>query len=307
MPTPGANERSTSVRIELYNRPEAQIVHQVRELERICEQNDRLKGSLFLDPSLNFSPDAPSLLALFEGDTLAGAMTFFAPTQEEAEIVGLTHPLFRRSGVFRALVAAASRQASALKIPDFLFVCEPQSKDGVAALATLSLTPDHTEYALRYDRADSAGRLSVPEGLTLQRATDADLNDMVMISAESFSDEAEQAAHFLALALVSETRRQYIARLHGEPVAIGALGYEGGEATLYGLGVRTGLQNRGIGRGLVALLLGESFAAGYEDVLIEVDNTNARAYHLYLSCGFRAEAIYDYFRAPVARFLPPEV
>ena len=294
------------MRMESYPNPEPQIVHQVRALEQICQAHDGLKGSLFLDPSLNVSPDAPCLLAAFEGDALIGAMTFFAPTSEEAELVGLTHPTFRRRGVFRALVEAAANHARALEIPDLLFVCEPQSKSGAAALAGWSLFVDHTEYALRYDKSLPPDRLAIPQGLTLHRATQSDLEDMVMISQESFADEAEQAARFLSLALVSETRQQYIARLDGAPVAIGALGIEDGEATLYGIGVRSCLQNRGIGRGLVALLIQQAFSQDISDILIEVDSTNARAHHLYLSCGFFAEATYDYLRASASRFYPKE-
>ena len=292
--------------IKSFIKPEPQVVLQVRELERICQTHDGLCGSLFLDPSLNVSPDAPCLIAAFEDESLIGVMTFFAPTREEAEIVGLTHPDYRRRGVFRALVAEAARHARALDIPDLLFVCEPQSQDGVSALAGLQLTPDHTEYALRYDVSLPPDRLAIPLGLTMHRATQDDLDDMVMISEESFSDEAEQAAHFLSLALVSETRRQYIFRLDGAPVAIGALGFEDSEATLYGLGVRSSLQNRGIGRGLVALLVKEAFSQGFPDILIEVDSTNARAHHLYLSCGFFAEATYDYLRAKIDTFLPKD-
>ena len=289
--------------IQLFTHPDTTTVQAVRELEHVCQAHDGLKGSLFLDPSLNFSPDAPCLIACMEEDKLIGAMTFFMPTQEEAELVALTHPDYRRKGVFRALMKVAASQAAAHNIPDFLLVCEPQSKDGTAVLATIEKTRDHTEYALRYDRTQSPDALAVPEGLTLHLATEDDLATMTQISAESFSEEAEHAARFMALALASDTRRQYLARINGEPVAIGALGYEDGEATLYGLGVRTQLQNKGIGRGLVALLLREAYAQGTQDILIEVDNTNARAYHLYLSCGFYAEATHDYFRAPVAQFL----
>ena len=290
--------------IQCFPHPTTASVHAVRVLERVCQTHDQLKGSLFLDPSLNFSPEAPCLLACYEEETLLGAMTFFAPTQEEAELVALTLPSFRRHGVFRTLLHEAANQASALGIPDFLFVCEPQSKDGAATLASFPHAADHTEYALRYDQTKSPDALAVPAGLSLHRATEADLDVMAQISAESFSEEAERAAHFLALAIRSDTRQQYLARLNGEPVAIGALGYEDGEATLFGLGVRAHMQNRGIGRGLVALLLQQAFAQGTTDVLIEVDNTNARAHHLYLSCGFIPEAVYDYFRAPVVQFLP---
>lgn len=296
--------RTLRLKIEVYLHPELSVAHQVRELERVCQAHDQLKGSLLLDPSMNVSPEAPCLIAAYEEDLLIGAMVFFAPTLEEAELVALTHPDYRRRGVFRSLLSATAEQAKTLGIPGFLLVCEPQSTDGVAALSCFPLRLDHTEYALRYDQSLPPDRLAIPEGLTLHRATHADLSDMSRISAESFSEEPEHAAHFLALALESETRRQYIARLNGEPVAIGALGYENGEATLFGLGVLTSQQNRGIGRGLVALLLREALAQKASGILIEVDNTNARAYHLYLSCGFFAEAIYDYWRGSIDQFLP---
>ena len=71
--------------IQSYTHPDTAIVQAVRELEKVCQAHDGLKGSLFLDPSLNFSPDAPCLFACMEEDKLIGAMTFFVPTQEEAE------------------------------------------------------------------------------------------------------------------------------------------------------------------------------------------------------------------------------
>lgn len=289
--------------ITSYIRPELEIVQQVRELERTCQAQDGLSGSLFLDPSLNFSADAPCLFAAFEEDRLLGAMTFFVPTQEEAEVVCLTHPNFRRRGVFRALLSFAAAWASEHSVQDLMIVCEPKSEAGQLALRNIQKELDHTEYALRYGNTQPPDLRTVPSGLTLHRATENDLSDMVMISADSFADSAAQAEHFLSLALVSTTRKQYIARLNGEPVAIGALGYEGNEATVYGLGVLKRLQNKGIGRGLVTLLLREAFADGVPDVLIEVDSTNARAHHLYLSSGFVAEATYDYFRAPINQFL----
>ena len=58
------------MKIERFTNPQATIVHQVRELEKICQSHDQLQGSLFLDPSMNISPDAPCLLTMFEGDLL---------------------------------------------------------------------------------------------------------------------------------------------------------------------------------------------------------------------------------------------
>ena len=287
----------------LTKHPELPLVQEVRALEALCRTHDHLEGSLFLNPSLNASEDMPCLLTIKQDDALIGAMTFFAPTLEEAELVGLTHPDHRRKGVFRTLVSEAARQAKQFGIPSLLFICEPQSADGVAAIAALGAEPAHVEYSLCYDHAAVHSPLAVPEGLALSRASEEDLDAMAQISALSFDEPEEQARNFMIKAMSSDHRTQYIARLNGLPVGIGCIGYEDGEATIYGLGVLPDMQGRGIGRGIIALMLEILRANNTERILIEVDNSNANALHLYLSCGFVQESVYTYYRAPVKRFL----
>lgn len=289
--------------IQIIRQPDVETIQQVRALEAICRAHDHLEGSLYLNPSLNISPEMPCLLTMREGDTLIGAMTFFAPSPEEAELVGLTHPDHRRMGVFRSLASEAARQTQAFGIPSMLFVCEPQSVSGVAAVTALGATPEHTEYSLCYQRSGVDRRLSIPQGLTLSRATEADLDAMSKISAESFSESPEQAYQFMVKAMASDDRVQYVARLNGEPVGIGCIGYADSEGTIYGLGVSPKHQNKGIGRGIVSLMLEKLLESNTERILIEVDNTNANALHLYLSCGFVQESVYDYYRASVESFL----
>ena len=287
----------------LTKQPELPLVQEVRALEALCRAHDHLEGSLFLNPSLNVSEDMPCLLTIKQDEALIGAMTFFAPTLEEAELVGLTHPEHRRKGIFRTLIGEAARQAKQFGIPSLLFICEPQSANGIAAVTELGAEPAHVEYSLCYDRAGVHSPLVVPEGLALFRGTEEDLDAMAHISALSFQEPEEQARGFMVKAMSSDHRTQYIARLNGLPVGIGCIGYEDGEATIYGLGVLPDMQGRGIGRGIIALMLDIMRANNTERILIEVDDSNANALHLYLSCGFVQESVYTYYRAPVERFL----
>ena len=64
------------------------------------------------------------------------------------------------------------------------------------------------------------------------------------------------------------------------------------------------LAAQGIGRGIISLMLHQLIESNTKRILIEVDNTNANALHLYLSCGFVQESVYDYYRASVDPFLP---
>ena len=289
--------------IQVLTQPDLDTIQQVRALEAICRAQDHLAGSLYLNPSLNVSTEMPCLITLREDGVLIGAMTFFAPTLEEAELVGLTHPDYRRKGVFRALVGEAARQSAAFSISSVLFICEPQSVSGIAAVAALGARQEHTEYSLFYRRSDADHRPSIPQGLALFRATESDLDAMSKISAESFAEAPEQAYQFMMKAMAADDRVQYVARLNGEPVGIGCIGYDDGEATIYGLGVLPSLQGKGIGRGIISLMLEKLLESNVGRILIEVDNTNANAMHLYLSCGFVHESVYVYYRAAVEPFL----
>ena len=294
------------MQIQSYIHPELEVVSAVRALEAACKAQDGLTGTLFLDPSLNADPNIPCLLTLSEPDELCSVLTLFAPSRSELELVGLTHPSRRNNGYFRALVRAAAEVARSFSIPDLLFSCERTSSSGVTAVQALGALLDFTEYRLRYDPSTSDSQRLVPDGLTLREATLDDLEDMCAISSVTFSEPPEQTRHFLLRAIESPNRAQYVACRNGTAVGIAAIGYEEGEATVFGLAVAPALQNRGIGRGILALLLSDLAARGVEEIAIEVDSTNANALHLYLSCGFVEEVVNDYYRLSVSKVLPEE-
>lgn len=291
------------MQIQSHIHPELEVIRQVRALEAACKAEDGLAGMLFLDPSLNFSPDIPCLLTLHENGELVALLTIFAPSQAEAELVGMTHPAYRNKGYFRTLARRAAETAQSFSIPDLLFVCEQTSLHGVSAVRALGAAPDFSEYSLRYDRAAKNEPRAVPAGLTLREATPADLDDLCAISAACFPEPPEQTRRLLLRSMESENRAQYVAHLDGEPAGICAIGYEENEATIFGLAVAPALQNKGIGRGILALIRNVLLEQNVSSLLIEVDSTNAPALHLYLSCGFVAEAVNGYYRLPVGRFL----
>lgn len=289
--------------IRRHTLPELAAIHEARALEAVCKAQDGLTGTLFLDPSLNHSPEIPCLFTLDSEGELAALLTLFAPSQSEAELFGLTHPAHRRKGCFRALVRAAAESANAFGIQDLLFLCERTSESGNRAVSALGATLDFTEYSLRFGRARSQEQRPVPNGLALREATPADLDDMAAISGACFSEPPEQARHFLIRSMEADNRAQYIAHLSGVPAGICATGMQEGEATIFGLAVLPALQNKGIGRGIIALILQDLFARGIAEILIEVDSTNARALHLYKSVGFVVETVNDYYRVPVESIL----
>ena len=288
--------------IQSYLSPDLSVIREARALEAACHSYDNLSGTLFLDPSLNFASELPCLFTLHESGEIVALLTLFAPTRSEAELFGMTHPAYRKKGFFRILSKAAADIARQFGINDLLFVCEPHSSAGIEAISSLGAAFSHAEYSLRYDRGKTPARLAVPVGLTLLKASPADLAEMAQISSDAYSEPLEPSRDFLQKSLEAKDRTQYIARLNGEAVGVGAIQRESGEATIYGLAVSPAMQGRGIGRGIVTCMINELIAVGSDQILIEVDSTNQRALHLYRSCGFEPEATYQYYRVALSDF-----
>jgi ribosomal protein S18 acetylase RimI-like enzyme len=71
--------------------------------------------------------------------------------------------------------------------------------------------------------------------------------------------------------------------------------------------VRPGLAGRGLGRTLVAAILGEAKAIGYEVMVLDTLPQMTAAQHLYESLGFRDTAPYRFNPVAGARFLALEL
>lgn len=289
--------------IQSYLSPDLSVIREARALETVCHSYDNLSGTLFLDPSLNFSSKLPCLLTLREDGEIVSLLTVFAPAQAEVELFGMTHPDHRRKGYFLALTKTAANIAREFGIDDMLFLSEPHSSAGIEAVSSLGATFSHAEYSLRYDCKNSTANLAVPDGLIVLKATPADLADMAEISSGAYSEPLESSRDFLQKSLDAKGRTQYIARLNDKAVGIGAIQREADEATIYGLAVSPRMQGRGIGRGIVTWMINDLLATGMDQILIEVDSTNQRALHLYRSCGFEPEATFHYYRVSLSKIV----
>ena len=99
-----------------------------------------------------------------------------------------------------------------------------------------------------------------------------------------------------------EGRWTYLAQAGGVVVGKVDVSIYGGDAWIYGLGIRPECRGRGLGRALLAATLARLEERAPQRVLLEVEARNERALELYTGSGFQIVATYNYYELPMDRW-----
>ena len=96
--------------IKILNKTSKEITEQIKEVEIICKTYDKINGNMYLDTSLNFSPEMKSLFLFYKDNKLISVLSIFMPTAAEAEISAYTLPEYRLKGYFKKLLIEATEE-----------------------------------------------------------------------------------------------------------------------------------------------------------------------------------------------------
>lgn len=282
--------------IRSYNKPDEKIINEIRNVEEVCKKYDKIKNDIYLDYSINFNDEMKSLFLLYEHNKLISLISMFVPTQKEAEISAYTLPEYRQKGYFKKLLSRAEAEMQKYNIPDILFVCESQSQSAKKTIEKLEAKYDFSEYLLKYNNLNIANNNFTINYVNLFKANLNDTEILVNMSREIFHDSYEEAESFVTKILNSDARSQFIAAVNNKPVGMCGVSYEKDEASIFGLGILPEYQGKGYGKQMLILLLDNIAGENVENIFIEVDSTNVRAFNLYKNCGFEIEVAIEYYR-----------
>ena len=270
------------------------VVNEVYHLEQICKDQDNLKGSIFVDTTMNYNQEMKSIFLMYDGDQLISLLTMFVPTQNEAEITALTLPSHRRKGYFKELLAKAVSELLKYEIPEVLFVLESQSITGKQVSRHLAAQYDFTEYSMRLD-----DRMYVPltsNRLHYLKPHEEDLKRLIDTSVRIFDDSYEDTQGMIVSSFQSVTRDQYLGILEDEIIGMGSSSRDRDEVSIFGFGITPEFRSKGYGYELLHLIVEQLKQSGIREIVIEVDSNNAHAFTLYQKLGFQIETAFEYYR-----------
>ena len=270
--------------IKSLNRIDAAAKKEVWEVYLCCKEYGNLKSNIFIEIELDFNQEMNSLFLLYDKNRLVSFIFMFMPRSYEAEITAYTLPQHRRRGYFKRLLSEATEELKKYNVEDILFVCESQSLSGKETIKRLGADYDFTEYFMRYDKSIIAFDSCCEYRTHLYNPDISDLETLCQISMLVYDESYEDAESMIKSSLTSSNRKAYA---------------EDGEVSINGLGILPEFQGKGYGKELLLMIMRDLLENGHENITLEVNSKNNRAFELYRKSGFKVEIAIDYYRKAV--------
>ncbi|MBU3134350.1 GNAT family N-acetyltransferase [Clostridium gasigenes] len=285
--------------IKQTNRANKDLIKQIKKVQSVCKKHDELDGDVFLDNSINFNSDMNNIFVFYKDNRLVSFISLFVPASKEAEVSAYTLPKYRKKGCFKELLNKVIAEVKKYQVKDLLFVCEPQSVDGIAVVKKLEAEYEFSEYLLGYNCESDNAKVGCIRRLELNKCKTEDLDKLIELNKKIFNEDYQQSKTMVVKTFESETREQYLASLNAELIGVVSTNIDDGECSIFGLGIIEEYRGVGNGKAMVRGLLKQLEEDHIEDIIIEVDSKNEIAYNLYLSCGFEAEMTFGYYRKSI--------
>ncbi|MFA0816644.1 MAG: GNAT family N-acetyltransferase [Anaerofustis sp.] len=267
-------------------------ISEVRDLVNICNEYEQLSGEVFFSNQLNCDTRIKCYYCIRKKGELVGFLNMFIPTKAEAEITAYVLPEFRNIGIFTKMFEKACAELKRYGFEKILFVSQPQGKDCGFVLEKYHAQKDHSEYLMEF-HGDSVEPL--PTELKIRKAGPADRDIVSRLSEDAFEEPKETAEAITDNSLKSEHIDVYLAYDGDRPIGTMSTNKEGSDLYIYGVGVASDYQGRGIGKQMMNLLMQELIRMKDEvHIRIEADSKKPNAYGLYQKCGFDIITEFDY-------------
>jgi ribosomal protein S18 acetylase RimI-like enzyme len=264
---------------------------EINNLITICEEYDNANMCIQIDHTLNLIKDLKSWILYYYNEELIGLLSIFSPMINEAEISICINPKYRNEGISKKLLKIMYENLNESNIGNILYVCDRNSKDGVAILKNKGLNIHHTEYTMKYiDNENKINR----KNIMVKTAGESDIETMVYILMNAFETTSENAKCFVKNSMKSENRKGFIGIKDNKNIGIAFVGYNE-SISINTVGIVKEEQNKGYGRELINTII-ETLKPLNKEIIIDVDSNNINAHKLYKGIGFKDKTIIDYYQ-----------
>jgi len=277
--------------MQSFNRLTPELDFEIKAFLTKCEAFDHVTSCVQLNSDLNYIKEMPCWLIETIDNQIVALCSIFAVNTFEAELSTVVVPEHRHKGLGKSLVSAAKQLLKEYGYKQVLYVCDDNSVSGKAFIDTFLTRHDHTEYTLTYNKRDDHLRAT---RLLVTKAYERDLDSIIHINVDAFEDDYEVASQFITSTFASPTRTAYMGQLNYKPICTLMLGNEDGVYSINGVAVLKAFQGQGYAKELIQDVL-YGLRNEDQDIIIDVDSTNAPAYHLYKKLGFMESQVIAYF------------
>ncbi len=268
----------------------------IEQLEAVCNRADGLTMKLNPEMLRERSPGEINDFLYYVDEQPVAYLALFSFNKKEVEVSAMTHPDYRRQGIFKQLLAAARDEVNRRHIPDFLFICERRSAAGAQTVQAVGARYDFSEYKMILEEA--ARPPSTSTALDLRPALAGEVAELARMDVVCFGTDFEEGKKWIAKSFASEHRRMWVATLPGITIGKILVSLTGHETFINAFCVMPEYRGRGYGKTILSRLVAQLVGDQHPLISLEVATDNEGALSLYKNAGFEISTVYDYYRLP---------
>jgi ribosomal protein S18 acetylase RimI-like enzyme len=275
---------------------------EVNELAKLCSLNDKTNLKLELDYKLNMSRNSEIGLGkineflYYIDDVLVAYLGISSFGGNIVEINGMTHPEFRRKGIFSKLFELSIDECKKRSFDKLLLLSDGKEQSGVEFIKAVGANYDFSEYRMKQLNKINLENIN---SISLRKAGKLDGNDVVRQNAMFFNDSDEEETsleegekltdevNFDESTYMIELKNQIIGKINVE--------YNENSAFIFGFGILPDFRGKGYGKAALKEALRLIREKNISKIELDVECKNDTALNLYKACGFEEQSIMNYY------------
>lgn len=308
---------------------------EIMELQDICSKKDHTILKLEVDYKLHVSKtttertDQLNEFLYYIDNTLVAYLGICCFGNNISEINGMTHPDFRRKGIFTELFNPAMKEALRRRFSKILLLSDAASIPGVKFIEHVGGKYNNSEYrmlktisgnqsTLKEEDINSSTTMKYP--ITLRSAMKKDKREIEKLNSVFFGDEDpiddiienvvdDRAQKSINSDILSNTddvspntsqeelnSTTYMVELADNIIGKIKVEYSDHDAFIFGFGILPDFRGKGYGRATLQEVLRLIAVKNISAIGLDVLCTNRRALNLYKSFDFEEQSVMNYYQ-----------
>lgn len=216
------------------------------------------------------------------------------------ELNGMTHPDYRRRGIFGRLYAHALAECKRAGKKKLLLLADGNSQAGIGFMEAVGGIPAFSEHRMELEsqnfHADVEKAPDITAKVSLREAGEEDRElireyDRLLYSEPDADTEEEPVWDFI--------KNTYLIEKDGAVLGKIRIDYQENEAFLYGFGILPQYRGKGYGKAALREALLTVFRKGAKKAALDVETKNDRALSIYTGNGFQTVSCMRYYEVVI--------
>lgn len=270
---------------------------EINQLEVICKLKDKTNLKLELDYKVSVSKNAYIGLKkineylYYVEDVLVAYLGISSFGGNNGEINGMTHPDFRRKGLFTKLFELATEECQKRNFNNIFLLSDGKSRSGASFIKAVCGDYDFSEYRMKLlnkTTLENINSISLRKAEKLDRREIARQNALFFYGLEEGESFPEEEEIINVITYMVELKKVIIGKIKIE--------YSDNSAFICGFGILSEFRGKGYGKEALSKVLSIINEENINDVELDVECKNNTALNLYKVCGFKEISVMNYYR-----------